>query len=260
MSEMDQPVPGPPPFGNWGVGLLPFLLCMAIVWPSTDAKAQWMPVNGLYGQTGIAVSPTAEVQTDRLLTGGWQMVPSGHAHLEYSRRNKVGEHVFFARLGFLPRLEASIRLTHPMVPKGEYGIGDRSVFLKFQALREKKFLPALSLGVYDPMGTKLLPAVYGVASKSFPMPYRRMLRTSLGYGARVLGDVNYLLEGFWVGAQYLPSGPPKGLWPQWGAGAEYVGGDLNLSATLQAFSFLQVNAWLLDLRGVGVSVTASVAL
>lgn len=260
MSNKHHPVQGPPLSGNWGVGLFPFLLVLSLLVSLGNAQAQWMPVNGLYGQTGIAVSPTAEVQTDRLLTGGWQMVPSGHAHLEYSRRNKVGEHVFFARLGFLPRLEASIRLTHPMVPKGEYGIGDRSIFLKFQALREKRFLPALSVGVYDPMGTKLLPAVYAVASKSFAMPFNRVVRTSIGYGARVLGDVNYLLEGFWVGAQYLPAGPAKGLWPQWGAGAEYSNGNLNLSATLQAFSFLQVNAWLLDLRGVAVGVTASVEL
>lgn len=260
MSKMDRTVQGPPSLGNWGVGLIPSLICLSILVAAWDAQAQWMPVNGLYGQTGIAISPTAEVQTDRLLTGGWQMVPRGHAHLNYSRRNDVGEHCFFARIGFLPRLEASIRLTHPMVPKGEYGIGDRSVFLKFQALREKRFAPALSVGVYDPMGTKLLPAVYAVASKSFPMPWNRSLRTTLGYGARVLGDVNYLLEGFWVGAQYLPAGPPRGLWPQWGVGAEYVRGQFNLSATLQAFSFLQVNAWLLDLRGVGVGVTASVAL
>lgn len=260
MSDIDNPVQGPPPFGNWGVGLLPYLLCLGLLGAVSAAQAQWMPVNGLYGQTGIAVAPTAEVQTDRLLTGGWHMVPRGHAHLNYSQRNHVGEHCFFARIGFLPRLEASIRLTHPMVPKGEYGIGDRSVFLKYQALREKRFLPALSVGVYDPMGTKLLPAVYAVASKSFAMPWNRSLRTTMGYGARVLGDVNYLLEGFWVGAQYLPAGPAKGLWPQWGAGAEYIGGEVNLSATLQAFSFLQVNAWLLDLRGVAVGVTASVAL
>lgn len=234
-----------------------FLLMCSV----TSVFGQHLNQDGLYGQTGIVTTPNAGLQQDGKLTVGWQAIPAAQAHLEFSRKNNVGEKVYFARLGFLPWAEASIRLVHPNNAKnGSYGIGDRSIFLKFRALKERKYWPALAIGVYDPIGTKLLPASYMVASKSFSISERWMVQATSGYGFEFFKDVEYLVSGFWAGCQILPSRPPASLWPQWTAGAEIHMNKINLQAGLTAFSILQVNAYLLDLQDLALSVSASIRL
>lgn len=231
------------------------LLMPAFLWgqlPETD---------GLYGQTGIVVTPVAHLQADRKLTLGWQAVPAGQAHLNFSRKNRVGEKVYYARLGFLPWAEASIRLVHPdKVKNGDYGIGDRSIFVKFRALKERKYLPAVAVAVYDPIGTRLLPATCLIATKSFSVSTRRVIQATSGYGFEWFGDEDYLLSGLWAGCQILPQHLPTSWWPQWSAGVEYHRQQINVRAGLFIRSLVQVNAYLIDLRDLSLSVSASIDL
>lgn len=220
--------------------------------PSTD---------GMYGQTGIVMTPVATLQTDRQLTFGWQFVPARQAHLEYSQKNGVGEQVYFARLGFLPWAEASIRLVHPdQARNGSYGIGDRSIFVKLRALREKKYRPALAVAIYDPIGTRLLPATCLLATKSFPLTSKRVIQVTSGYGGEWFGDEDYLVSGFWAGCQFLPAYVSHSWWPQWSAGMEFHRQQLNVSAGLNIRSLVRINAYLIDLRDLSVSVSASIGL
>lgn len=217
--------------------------------------------DGIYGHTGIVTTPVAYLQADRKITFGWQVIPADQAHLEYSQKNGVGEQVYFARIGFLPWVEASIRLVHPNDARsGSYGIGDRSIFLKFRILNERMYWPALAIGVYDPIGTKLLPASYVVASKSFPISGRWLVNATSGYGFELFDDVEYLVSGFWAGCQILPAGPSTSLWPQWTAGVETHMNRVNLQAGIIAFSIIQFNAYLLDLRDISFGVSASLGL
>jgi hypothetical protein len=215
--------------------------------------------DGLYGQTGIVLTPDAGVEEDRRATLGWQTVPKQEAHLDYSRKHGVGERVWFARIGFLPRVEASLRLVHPERARGRYGIGDRSVFLKVALLRESGPWPALAAGVYDPMGTRLLPAAFLCAAKSLPLHPAWRLRVSAGYAAPVFGaEEDYLLRGPWAGIQLLPAPRPDSWWPLPSAGLEWHRGQFNAAAALHLRSFLQLNAWLL--RGRHPALGASVSL
>ncbi|MCF8239667.1 MAG: YjbH domain-containing protein [Saprospiraceae bacterium] len=215
----------------------------------------------MYGQTGIVFTPVATLQVDRKLTVGWQYVPADQAHLKYSQKNDLGENVYYARLGFLPWAEASIRLVHPdKVKNGDYGIGDRSIFLKFQALREKKFFPAIAIGVYDPFGTRLLPASYVVATKSFPISTSYLIQATTGYGLELFEGDNYLISGLLLGCQILPVRPPTAYWPQWTAGVEYNEKHVNMSAGILLFSIVQINAYLIELQDLSLSVSASIGL
>jgi hypothetical protein len=225
--------------------------------PLSAQSPAWL---GLYGQTGIAVTPTAYLLADRHLVTGWQHIPAAFAHLRDSRRRGVGEQVFFASIGFLPFAETSIRLVHPDKLKGKYGIGDRSLFLKVGLFKETAKRPAIALGIYDPIGTRLLPATYVVASKSFALlPYHHLMLTT-GYGADFPKNEDYLVRGWWVGGQIASAGPPSKWWPRYMAGAEYHRGQFNLSAGLHAFSFLQVNAWLLDFNHFAFGLSGSIRL
>ncbi len=243
-------------------GFGPFLI-LFMIWMRTSASlhAQHQTLNGLYGQTGIVVSPVAYLQPDQKITVGAQFVPAPQAHLGYSKKNNVGEKVFFARIGFLPWAEASIRLVHPeKAKKGSYGIGDRSVFLKFRLLKEHLHLPAIAVGVYDPIGTRLLPASFVVASKSFHVMPGRVLQASTGYGVELFKDDDYLIKGFFAGCQYLPAHPPASLWPQWSAGAEYQQRTFNFTVGLHAFSFLQLNVYFMEFRNFALSASGSIML
>ena len=89
----------------------------------SNLYGQFLNTDGIYGQTGIVYTPVAALQADRKLTFGWQYIPAGQTHLKYSQKNDLGENVYYARLGFLPWAEASIRLVHPnKVKNGGYGI------------------------------------------------------------------------------------------------------------------------------------------
>jgi hypothetical protein len=213
----------------------------------TGAWGQPPETDGLYGQTGVVYTPMAATAIDRRLTLGWQMIAAPLAHLSFSQRNGVGEHVFYGRLGFLPWLEASFRLLLPMQADGQYGIGDRSIFLKARLLRERTWLPAIAAGVYDPMGTRLLPASFLVASKHLPLG-PRLLRASAGYGFPWPGEEGHILKGPWLSAEWLPAARPTGWQVQWSLGAELHRDQVNLSLTLHAFSFLRLQVWVAEAR------------
>lgn len=237
---------------------------MLTVWPffwCTTLFCQVPNTDGLYGQTGIVTTPVAVIQVDRKMTFGWQSIPAGQAHLGYSQKNNVGEKVYFARIGFLPWAEASIRLVHPDNAKnGSYGIGDRSIFVKFRALKERKYRPAVAVAVYDPIGTRLLPATCLIASKSLSVTSKRMIMATSGYGFEWFGEEDYLVRGFYAGCQVLPARVPVSWWPQWSAGVEYHMQQVNLCAGLNIHSIVQINAYLIDLRDLSLSISASISL
>lgn len=241
--------------------IFPFIMVLVLGMCSLATSEAQRPVwHGLYGQTGIAVTPTAYLRPDRQLAAGWQKIPAGFAHLKDSRLLGVGEQVFFASLGFLPWAEVSMRLVHPDNLKGQYGIGDRSLFLKLGIFSETTKRPAVAIGIYDPIGTRLLPATYIVTSKSFTILPAIDLIVNAGYGAPFPRNEEYLVEGFWASTQITSSAPPARWWPQWSAGAEFHQGQLNFSAGLLAFSTLQFNAWLLDFKDFAFGVSGAVRL
>lgn len=221
--------------------------------------AQTRVWDGLYGQTGIVHIPVAGLQLDRELTLGGQYIPSGLAHLRYAQKEQVGEYTVFARLGFLPWAEVSIRLVHP--ERRDFGIGDRSIFLKINALRERQWVPALSVGIYDPMGTQLLPASFVVASKTISAGHYLSVRATAGYGGKwVGGREDYLILGWFGGAEVGPLHPPQGWWPSWSVGSEIHDSRINLVGRLSLRSFLRAQVFLADFRHLAGGISGTIRL
>lgn len=132
-----------------------FLLCAPV--HAGDA-----PFTGAanWGGTGLMEIPTARVMPEN----HWRI---GIGQVDPSR-------TYFGVVSPIPGLEVDGRVTEILdtseeVEQGDFeGYGndkDKSVDFKYQFLRERKYFPALALGIMDPSGTRLLASQYVVASK-----------------------------------------------------------------------------------------------
>lgn len=92
---------------------------------------------------------------------------------------------YYAAFSPLPRVEIDGRVTEiigvpgfPNDPNSSYGNAkDKALDIKLQLLRETRYLPAFSLGIMDPQGTRKYPSQYLVASKQiYPFDF------TIGFG------------------------------------------------------------------------------
>ncbi|MEA3446670.1 MAG: YjbH domain-containing protein, partial [Bacteroidota bacterium] len=91
-------------------------------------------------------------------------------------------------LMFLPFFEASATLIRPY--DQWWGIGDRSYKVRFLLMKEKKYMPALALGIHDPISSNTRQgAVYFVGSKKFNFKKDWYVDTHLGYGFDIQNEI-----------------------------------------------------------------------
>jgi hypothetical protein len=143
-----------------------------------------------WGYTGLLEIPDARVMEKEM----WR------PHVR-----QVNPYRFYA-ISFTPfeGLEITGRITEilgvkasPLDPrwKGYGNYKDKAVDLKFNFIKEGKYMPALSLGIMDPHGTRLYPSQYVVASKEiYPFDF------TMGLGNGRLGKrpLPSKGEGFYV--------------------------------------------------------------
>ena len=121
-----------------------------------------------WGATGLMEDPTARVmKEDTFRIGAGQVYPYRY---------------YYGALGLFEGLEIDGKVTEIVGVKSGLGSGygdykDKSMDLKYQFLPEGQYLPALALGIMDPVGNRLYPAQYLVASKQiYPFDF------TLGFG------------------------------------------------------------------------------
>jgi hypothetical protein len=124
-----------------------------------------------YGLTGLLETPTARVMKENRLRIGFTQVKP----YEF----------FYGTVGLFERIEVNGRITQVLdipgfsnISGSSYGdFKDRAVDLKLQLLKEGQYLPAISLVVSDPSGTRVYASQSIVASKQiYPFDF------SLGMG------------------------------------------------------------------------------
>lgn len=124
----------------------------------------------LSGMPGLVDLPTAEVAPDSEFVMFFN-------HFAPHTRGGVTFQV-------LPRLTANFRYTKLKGfgdPVDDFNYFDRSFDLRFRLLNESKYLPAVSIGLNDFIGTGLYSSEYVVATKSF-LNNRLRLTGGLGWG------------------------------------------------------------------------------
>jgi hypothetical protein len=144
--------------------LLFLVLCYAVMSDAGDEPFD-SPAN--WGGTGLMETPTARVLREgRYRFGVSQVDPYRY---------------YYGAISPLKGLELDGRVTEILdVPTltPDYGdYKDKAVDLKYQFISERKYLPAVALGIMDPQGTRIYPSQYIVMSKQiYPFDF------SIGFG------------------------------------------------------------------------------
>lgn len=158
-------------------GLLAGVSCAALV-ATAPALSETRPTLNFYGTTGLMDMPSGEAQPDALFNT--------------SVSSFAGINRTTLTFQVLPRVSASFRYTgvgswNDAVPEADrVGVDsfdtyyDRSFDLRFQAFEEGRYMPAVTVGLQDFIGTGILSAEYIAATKHL-MPNLKVT-AGLGWG------------------------------------------------------------------------------
>jgi hypothetical protein len=172
--------------------LLFFVLVTSLMFPD-KSKAQC-----LLGTTGLVTIPTARTQMDGTLSAGISYFD--RKHLEYFQGSKNVAMVW-VNLTFLPFLELSIRVNKPLNLDRKYTI-DRTPMLRLRVLNEKRFLPAIAIGIYDIPSTTVWNTVYFNATFLVLSKKINEFDLHFGYAPRIIKARLYQLDGLFGGVSY----------------------------------------------------------
>ena len=164
------------------------LLCIVLWTGSLPLYATPLTTPTQTGQTGLVNMPTARIAEDGTLRFGFSRFEPYKA--------------FWSSLSIFPRLELGARYTAVSHTRGlanpNFGtFKDKAFDAKLLLLQEQRYLPAISVGTRDFLGTRVFDADFVVMSKQFgPVDF------SLGLGRG-------RLEGGFGGVQYQPAWAPS---------------------------------------------------
>jgi hypothetical protein len=199
---------------------------------------------GLYGNSGAVFTPSGYLVPDRQLSFGVSYVPQGYSQINRREPLWKGDRVIFANLGLLPFLEVTFRLTSPDGSKNNFGIGDRSLFLRGRITKEKKYLPAIAIGIHDGIGiVGYHHAAYVVASKSWILNNDSQILFSGGYGTKIDNRAsNTYLQGVFGNVSWQ--------WKPLTLNLEYDAKKVNAALKLRLLKVIVLNAALIDLKKI----------
>lgn len=143
----------------------------AILFGTAPAMAEMRPTLAFSGVTGLIDMPSGESQADGTLA------------ITKSTFGPVGRTTLTFQM--TPRLSASFRYTSirkwdDVLPAPRPTYYDRSFDLRYQIVTESQYLPAISLGLQDIIGTGLQAGEYIAATKSFGKSIK--VTAGLGWG------------------------------------------------------------------------------
>ncbi len=211
---------------------------------------------GISGVLGHWNTPSAEVLRDGELEFGYNIIPERWA---WDHRGQYRNDIYFASVGFLPRIEVSARVSAipgflafgQIDPQSRYADADRMFSAKIQLVRHSSLAPDVTVGLEDFFGTRRFHTGYVVAGKDFEARGIR-LRVDAGYAGRVLRTASPVtLDGAFIGADLRPV--------RWfGVVAEYDTEKWNLGFKVRApFGITGRAAWLNGQQlsaGAGMSI------
>jgi exopolysaccharide biosynthesis protein YbjH len=195
------------------------------------------------GTTGFINTPWCDVMSDRSVEVGYTRIPKGAA---YDNRGLHRNDLYYAALGFLPRLEVALRWTvipglktyEDLVPDSRLTDSDRSFSGRISLLSPSSRRPGVAIGVDDPVGSRRFHSTYIVAG--IPYEYQQLhSRVSLGYAPRVLTASRHTLDGVFGAIEVTP-------WRPVAAAFEYDTEKWNTSLGVDVGLGLRVRAGLLD--------------
>ena len=160
------------------------------------------------GMTGFVNTPWAGVISDRTFEAGFASVPRAWA---YDHRGTNENQLFSTTLGFLPRVETSLRWTRirgyhsfqEIAPDSRLVDIDRMASARVSLLTPRDGRPGLALGIDDARGQRRFHSTYAVAGLPFTLAGMHA-RLAAGYGFRILDAMRYVLDGAFGAAEIAP--------------------------------------------------------
>jgi hypothetical protein len=155
-----------------------WLMAVLSLGSTLPARAQFLPSTNLNGATGLIDMPTGESQ------------PDGYFGLDHGQLAAMGRNTLSFQI--TPRLSGSFRYmalgnwNRKSCPPDCKGINrfdtyyDRNFDVRFKLLNEGKYLPAVTIGLQDFIGTSLNMAEYIAMTKTFGN--RLKVTAGLGFG------------------------------------------------------------------------------
>lgn len=163
---------------------LRFLLIQTVILFTFTCTGQFAQ-NGIKGLIGV---PTAELIEDRSIAFGIQTNPGAYKFIINANRLPPynNEMLYACNIGFIPRTNLILNLVRDMDKADtiDQGIGDRSIKLAILLSKEKKFLPAVSINLNDPVfsSNSYQSTNNIVITKNFELTDNINAKLSSGYG------------------------------------------------------------------------------
>ena len=163
---------------------------------ATNSMAQ-----SLFGTTGLVTVPTARMQEDGTLSFGVSYFDKKNQQY-FEGTKSFG--VAYINFTFLPFVELVMRVNKPFYYHVDNYSVDRFPMIRIRLFKEKKYLPAIAIGVHDfastsSWGTVHFNATYVVLSKKFAD-----FDLHLGYAPRIMKALYHQLDGPFGGIDYTP--------------------------------------------------------
>ena len=135
------------------------------------------------GKKGLMLIPTAEATTDGQVSLGRATVPAEHS---FYARNRFDDHIYYANLTFIPRLEINFILIRAAATTTQLrqGLGDRQLDMKYLLAKETKWRPSVAVlftfpfSIFPPVSMNAL-----VATKQGRISEAISWQATLGYNA-----------------------------------------------------------------------------
>jgi hypothetical protein len=175
--------------------------------PPAASPESWVSFSGM---TGFIQTPWSGVLADRRVDIGYDWIPRKWA---YDRRGQNDNQIFYATLGFLPRVETAIRWTRfpgyrsfeELVPESRLVDMDRMASVRVALLEPRPSRPGLAIGIDDAVGAGRFHSSYAVAGVPWTLG-RVPTRWSLGYGSRLVkAKGRYVLDGVFGAGEAAPT-------------------------------------------------------
>jgi hypothetical protein len=213
-----------------------------------------LSAQSLTGTNGLFKIPSAYVAPDGQSYIGASIYPKGYYEL-YNAGSRYTGMPTFITLSMYERVEIMFRYTHQLghevSPQTQY-FPDRMFTLRYNALKEGKYHPAITVGLHDVSealgGTSATPwflSTYLVASKSFESK-SLIVSPTIGYAYDVFGASRPMVfDGVFAGIELTAN-----QFPYITAVAEYDSSIFNVALKTTVLGHLHFAVGLLDMQAL----------
>jgi hypothetical protein len=213
-----------------------------------------LSAQSLTGTNGLFKVPSAYVAPDGQSYIGASFYPKGYYEL-YNAGDRFTGMPTFITLSMYDRVEFMFRYTHQLGhevnPQTQY-FPDRMFTLRYNALKEVKNRPAITIGLHDVSealgGTSATPwflSTYLVTSKSFQMKSVKVSPT-IGYAYDLFGSARPMIfDGVFAGVELTVN-----QFPYISAVAEYDSSTFNVALKTTLLGHLHFAVGLLDMQAL----------